>query len=95
MKLTLKSYQLEGVKFLLNRPQAGLFLDMGLGKTAIALTAISSLIEHGYIKKALVVAPIRVLENVWPAEIDKWDSTIHLRFINLNGVAVSLSLIHI
>lgn len=89
MKLNLKPYQDEGVKFLLSRQWAGLFLDMGLGKTVISLTAISALMAEGHVKKALIVAPIRVLENVWPSEIAKWDTTRHLRFANLNGVKVT------
>jgi SNF2 family DNA or RNA helicase len=93
MNLNLKPYQDEGVKFLLSRQWAGLFLDMGLGKTVISLTAISALMAEGHVKKALIVAPIRVLENVWPSEIAKWDTTRHLRFINLNGVNVTANFV--
>lgn len=91
MKLELKPYQDVGVRFLLKQPRAGLLLDMGLGKTVISLTAISELIKAGHVKKALIVAPIRVLENVWPSEIAKWDSTQHLRFVNLNRTVISPS----
>ena len=46
---------------------AGLFLDMGLGKTAITLSALEA--RH---LPALVVAPKRVAENVWQAEAALW-----------------------
>lgn len=52
-------------------PSAGLFLDMGLGKTAAALSALTP--EH---LPALVVAPKRVAEHVWPEESSKWRSDL-------------------
>ena len=45
----------------------GLFLDMGLGKTA---TVLSALEERHF--PALVVAPKRVTEHVWPRERTLW-----------------------
>lgn len=44
-----------------------LMLDMGLGKTAVALQALTD--EH---LPALVAAPKRVAELAWPAEAAKW-----------------------
>lgn len=55
------------MKFLQQHPRAGLFLDLGLGKTATVLSALTS--EH---LPALVVAPKRVAENTWPEERDLW-----------------------
>jgi len=67
--LTLHSYQQHAVDFLHSRGAAGagLLLDMGLGKTAISLTALQP--ED---LPALVVAPKRVAEEVWPVEVPKW-----------------------
>jgi SNF2 family DNA or RNA helicase len=49
-------------------------LDMGLGKTAITLTAIEELIHDRFeVRSALVVAPLRVARDTWPSEIEKWD----------------------
>ena len=43
----------------------------------ITLTAIEQLMYHDFaIKKPLIVAPLRVANNTWPNEIQKWD---HLR----------------
>jgi len=59
-------------------------LGMGGGKTAAALTAIADLLTEGSIRGALVLAPKRVAETVWPAEPGKWT---HLRdVIRLVGV---------
>jgi SNF2 family DNA or RNA helicase len=65
--LTLHDYQLVAQRFLQGQDRAALFLDMGLGKTAVVLTALEP--RH---LPALVVAPKRVAENVWGAERDLW-----------------------
>lgn len=64
---TLHDYQKQAIGFLQARKRAGLFLDMGLGKTAISLSALTpdSL-------PALVTAPKRVAENVWSTEAAIW-----------------------
>lgn len=72
---TLHDYQKLAVAFLQEQPRAGLFLDMGLGKTAITLSALTE--EH---LPALVVAPKRVVDHVWEPEQKLWrpDLTISL-----------------
>ena len=50
------------------------FLDMGLGKTSITLTAISNLLFDSFeVHRVLVIAPLRVARDTWTAEVDKWD----------------------
>ena len=46
---------------------AALLLDMGLGKTAICLSAMTP--DH---LPVLVTAPPRPVESVWPVETKKW-----------------------
>jgi len=65
--MKLHDYQHVAVEFLRARGRAGLFIDMGLGKTAVCLTALEP--RH---LPALVVAPKRVAENVWQEERDLW-----------------------
>jgi len=72
--LTLHSYQQEAVEYIRHRKRAGLFLDMGLGKTAICLRALQP--EH---LPVLVNAPKRVAENVWPEEGPKWRPDLRVR----------------
>lgn len=58
----------------------GLFLDMGLGKTVITLTAINELRNYRWqVQKALVIAPKKVAEGTWSKETEKWDHLKHLR----------------
>ena len=66
-------YQNYAVNFILTHPEAAVFLDCGLGKTVITLTAIEELMYDSFeVHKALVIAPLRVARDTWPAEIDKW-----------------------
>ena len=70
---------------LLERSAAGLFLDPGLGKTSITLGALSVLKKQGIPHRALIVAPMRVMYNVWPNEIKKWEDFAHLSVGILHG----------
>jgi SNF2 family DNA or RNA helicase len=80
------SYQEYALKFILNSKAAGIFLDCGLGKTVITLTAIAELMHNRFeISKALVIAPLRVAENVWDVEAKKWDHLKHLRVAKVLG----------
>lgn len=65
----------------------GLFLDMGLGKTVITLTAISDLIDCLDVERVLVIAPKRVAEDTWSRESQKWDHLKHLRISKVLGDA--------
>lgn len=64
---TLHPYQNTAVEHLHRHPRAGLFLEMGLGKSAITLRALTP--QH---LPALVTAPKRVTENVWETEARIW-----------------------
>jgi SNF2 family DNA or RNA helicase len=68
----LHPYQIEARDWILRHPGAGLFLDPGLGKTRITLEAINIILNHSAIDKVLVIAPLRVVYNVWQQEIEKW-----------------------
>ena len=78
-------YQHKAVEFQCSRPASALWLDMGLGKTAITLTSAEYLINCGYLKAVLIVAPIRVCRLVWRQEALKWVHTSHLRFSMMVG----------
>ena len=73
-------YQKYAIDFLLSNPIACLLLDMGLGKTSITLTALKDLLDAGIVKHILVIAPLRVARDTWPAEIKKWDHLKDLRY---------------
>ena len=84
-KSDLHEYQQKAVVFQCSSPHSMLWLDMGLGKTSITLTSIAHLLETGFLKKVLIVAPIRVVRLVWRQEAVKWSNTKHLRFSVISG----------
>ena len=82
----LHDYQRTSVDHILNNTHCALFLEMGLGKTVSTLTAANKLIyEELEISSVLVVAPKRVAESVWSAEIEKWDHLKHLKISKIIG----------
>lgn len=81
------SYQKYCIDRIEREPVIGLFLDMGLGKTAITLTAVERLInDHLTVGRVLVIAPKRVAEQTWPVEMKKWD---HLSRLSVSVIAGS------
>ncbi len=78
-------YQKQAARFAFDRPGCGLFLDPGLGKTAISLTVIRGLIAAGLVKRVLVIAPLRVCYSVWPKERSRWDQFKKLRCSIVHG----------
>lgn len=74
-------YQERCVDHVVNNPAAGLFLEMGLGKSCIALTAIDELLNNRLeIRRVLVIGTKKVCESVWQQEGAKWEHLKHLRF---------------
>ena len=81
MKYTPHDYQAYATDFILQNPVAAVFLDMGLGKSVITLTAIKDLcLDSFQVRKVLVIAPLRVARDTWPSEIEKWDHLKDLKY---------------
>lgn len=81
------NYQIYAINHIMQHPKVGLFLDMGLGKTLITLTAFSELARQGFLNgNVLIVAPKMIAVNTWPAEIKKWDHLKDTRFVQLAGI---------
>lgn len=79
-------YQRYCINRLLTDEALGLFLDMGLGKTVITLTAINDLKYNRFaIRRTLVIAPKKVAEATWSNEAGKWQHLQHLRIIPVLG----------
>ncbi|MDB2108613.1 DEAD/DEAH box helicase [Clostridium paraputrificum] len=84
MKYRPHDYQTYATNFVLEHPVAAVLLEMGLGKSVITLTAINDLLYNSFeVRKVLVIAPLRVARDTWPAEIEKWD---HLKDITYSVV---------
>lgn len=79
------AYQRKAVKFLLEHAGAGLFLDPGLGKTSITLSALKILKAEEVSGRSLVIAPLRICHSVWPVEAKKWTNFEDLKIEVLHG----------
>lgn len=81
MKYNPHKYQEHCIKYILEHPIAAIFLDCGLGKTSITLSAIEQLMYDSFeINKVLVVAPLRVATLSWPDEIEKFEEFSKLKY---------------
>lgn len=80
----LHGYQHISVEHIKKHRYAGLFLEMGLGKTVSTLTALADLKACLAIHRTIVVAPKAVALNVWAQELAKWE---HLKELTCTIVA--------
>ncbi len=80
----MRPYQHTAVDFVLDNPFCALFIDVGMGKSCISLSAIMHLIQHhDEVEHWLVVAPKRVVNETWPTEIGLWRHTAPLTFAHI------------
>ena len=85
MRYVPHEYQEYAKEFIVSRKVSALFLDCGLGKTVITLTAIwELLLDYFEIRRVLVIAPLRISRDTWRGELEKWD--------HLSGIEMSLVL---
>jgi len=80
-----RPYQAKGIQFVKDRKGSALFLDMGLGKTTITLTAMLDLLDDFEVIKPIIVAPLRVANTVWHNESDDWSHLEELGFSIITG----------
>lgn len=82
------NYQKHTTQFIIDHPEAAILLGMGMGKTISTLTAINELIRNRFeTRRVLVIAPVRVARDTWPAEIKKWDHLKGLTISPITGTA--------
>ncbi len=87
MRYVPHGYQRTAYNWIMEHERCGLFLDMGLGKTVVTLTAVQDLIDSLDVQKVLVIAPKRVAEDTWSRESRKWDHLQTLRISKILGSA--------
>ena len=86
MQYKAHDYQEYAKQKIIEQKACGLFLEPGLGKTVITLSAIWDLMfDYFDISKVLVIAPLRVAENTWTEELEKWDHLTYLRISKVLG----------
>jgi len=75
----LKSFQEEGVDFLLSKEKDFKILadDMGLGKTVQAISALAKGFQKGEFKRALIVVPNHLVFN-WIKEFSLWAPNVNV-----------------
>lgn len=78
-------YQERAIAWVHDHPRCLLFLDMGLGKSSVTLTAVSDLIRWGETERVLVIAPKKVAESTWSNEAGKWEHLRDLKVSVLTG----------
>lgn len=78
-------YQQTAMRWIIDHPRCGLFLDMGLGKTVSTLTAIQNLMDDCEVSRTLVVAPKKVAETTWTTEAQKWEHLKSLKVVKVLG----------
>jgi SNF2 family DNA or RNA helicase len=86
MKFVPHSYQRYCITRIIQDQALALFLDMGLGKTVITLTAVNDLLYNRFqVRRCLVIAPKKVAEDTWSREQGKWDHLKLLRVLPVLG----------
>ena len=89
--MKLREYQENAVKFHLDHSSSYSAVDMGLGKTRIALTwAVKVLQRDPKVNGILVIAPLMTVHTTWPDEVEKWN--IPLNYSVLHGKHKQLAL---
>ena len=88
LKFNPHDYQAYCINYIKTHPVTALLLSMGLGKTVITLSALRDLmLDELAVSKALVIAPLRVARDTWPAEVKKWD---HLKDLDVSVIVGDL-----
>lgn len=88
MRYSPHEYQEYAIRFIEENPVAAIFLDMGMGKTSIVLTAILHLMyEQFEVNRVLIIGPLRVARTTWSEEIKKWDHMKGIRYSVMVGSA--------
>lgn len=83
-----RPYQAHSIKLICEKPAVALMLEMGMGKTVVALTAIQELMyDYFEVQRVLVIAPLRVAESTWIDECREWE---HLRGLRVSPVLGTL-----
>lgn len=86
MKFIPHDYQKRAIALTVEKPNIGLLLEMGLGKTVITMTAIQELMyDYFDVSRVLIIAPKRVAEDTWTREHEKWDHLKDLRISKVLG----------
>lgn len=92
MGFVLHDYQEKAKQFLIATPKAGLFLDVGFGKTLTTLAALQELGMKGAINgHILIIAPKTIARSTWIDEMKKWGINANIVSLIINEKGKELS----
>lgn len=78
-------YQNMAVWFCKNYKKVALWLDLGLGKTAIAATVAVDLLAELEVNRVLIIGPLRVANMTWPEQLAEWKHTAGFNYTVLSA----------
>jgi SNF2 family DNA or RNA helicase len=70
----LRAAQMRAIKQMLSHGAVGILVEPGLGKTFMALKTAQILKAKRFIKRVLVISPIKPMYLTWEAENEKWQT---------------------
>lgn len=70
------------------KPGALLAVEMALGKTVTTASALRDLLDQFSVRRALIVAPLRVAQKTWPDEFQGWQHLRVLKWKSLSGTEI-------
>lgn len=81
MKFKAHDYQKYVIEYIKTHPICMIILQMGLGKSVSSATAVADMLFDTFeVHKVLIIAPLRVGRDTWPAEFKKWDHLNNIRY---------------
>lgn len=80
-----RSFQRDGLRLMVEQACLGLLLPPGAGKTSMIYMMLAVLLQKGFIKRALVICPVRPMYRVWPHQKDRFEQFHNLRVNVLHG----------
>lgn len=85
MRFRPRDYQVAVIEWIASHARSNVWAGMGTGKTAATLTALDALtfVEDPF--PVLVLAPLRVANSTWPAEVRKWGNLRGLQLLDGSG----------
>lgn len=87
-RTALRRFQNAAVEFGHQTPRCAYFMQMGLGKTITTLTLLRDLFDQFEIYRVLIVGPLRVIRQSWPAEIAAWEHTRDMSYTVIDANSV-------
>ena len=88
-KFTPRPYQEIAISHVLKYLRCAVWLPMGMGKSAVILSALNRLSVVEQVYPALILAPLRVARDTWPDEQKKWTDFSHIKISAIVGDAES------